>query len=241
MADVRDLSFEYAQLAVQGPLAEKVLAPHTDFDLSGIKYYHFKAIDVCNESMLVSRTGYTGEDGFEMYMEPALAVKVWKVLFDAAKRAGIEVLPCGLGARDTLRLEAGYPLYGCELGEDVTPIEAGLGRFVSFDKGDFIGRDALLRQSGEGAGKTLVGFEMAEDGIARQGCAIVRDGRAVGRVTSGTFSPSLGRPIGMGYVEAAGTGNEPGAGLSIEIRGRARRARIVKRPFYRRKQPAGTS
>ncbi len=237
---VRDASSEYTQLALQGPLAQAILQPHTEADLSEIKYYHFKSTYVCNENVLLSRTGYTGEDGFEIYLEPALTIKVWKVFFDAVRKSKFELLPCGLGARDTLRLEMGFPLYGLELDEDTTPLEAGLGRFVDLDRdgeSDFIGKAALLKQRDKGIKKTLVGFEMTDKGIARGGAKILSSsGAQVGSVTSGTFSPSLERAIGMAYVTSELS--EPGTELKIDIRGSERIARIVKRPFYTRKTNA---
>ncbi|MFZ3072590.1 MAG: glycine cleavage T C-terminal barrel domain-containing protein, partial [Thermodesulfobacteriota bacterium] len=170
--------------------------------------------------------GYTGEDGFELYLKPEHSEKVWRGLLEAGNTDGI--LPCGLGARDTLRLEMGYPLYGHELSEEITPIEAGLSKYVATSKEDFIGREPLVRQIKQGVSKNLIGFFMEDDGIPRSGYRILNDGAPVGEVTSGTFSPSMRRAIGMGYVATGYSG----AGLAIEIRGKARKVNVVTPPFY---------
>ena len=217
-------------LALQGPLAQTILQPLTAADLGSLAYYHCMEAEVAGLACLVSRTGYTGEDGFELFVSWGQAPDLWDALLSAGKDAGL--LPCGLGARDTLRLEAAMPLYGHELDEQTTPVEAGLLRFISFDKGDFIGRPALLRQKEEGPPKKLVGFKMEDRGIPREGYAIRRHGEPVGRVTSGSHSPTLNAAIGLGYIrpETAKVGDD----LEIVIRDRPARARVVRRPFYKR-------
>ncbi|MBI5599022.1 MAG: glycine cleavage system aminomethyltransferase GcvT [Deltaproteobacteria bacterium] len=231
MADVRDVSLEYAQFALQGPGAEKILKPHVASDISRIKYYHFEVTEVANELAVVSRTGYTGEDGFEIYLEPSMAIKVWKVIMFEGKKLG-GVTPCGLGARDTLRLEMGYPLYGFELNEDITPLEAGLGRFVCLGKERFIGKEALVRQAADGVEKTLVGLEMDEPGIPRPHYKVFKDNDEAGEITSGSFSPSLERAICMGYVKSSL--KAPGTAVEIEVRGKRKKAHVVRPPFYHR-------
>jgi aminomethyltransferase len=179
---------------------------------------------------LVSRTGYTGEDGFELYVAPERAVELWHALVGAGGEAGVE--PAGLGARDTLRLEAGMALYGHEIDETTTPLEAGLQWVVKLDKGDFVGRAALEAQQATGVERRLVGFEVAERGIARQGHTIWSGQREVGAVTSGTWSPTFEKALGMAYVPAELA--EPGTPLEIEVRGRRLGARVAPIPFYRR-------
>ncbi len=235
--EVVDASDEFAQLAVQGPRAHEILQPLTPQDLSEIKYYRFVHGEVAGTSGIIARTGYTGEDGFEVYVEPASASGVWRAILDAGRGQGL--LPAGLGARDTLRLEAGMCLYGNDIDETTTPLEAGLGWTVKLDKGDFIGRDVLERQAEEGVERTLVGFEMVDRGIARHGYPVVLEEGAheiVGAVTSGTQSPTLHKALGMTYlpVESA----EIGSGLYVQIRGRFARARVVELPFYSRRKKA---
>ena len=225
-ANVKNLSDDYAQLALQGPFSERILAKVSETDPSAIKRNRFATIKVCGIETLVSRTGYTGEDGFELYIKPEGSEKVWSGLLQAGKEHGI--LPCGLGARDTLRLEMGYPLYGHELSEEITPIEAGLSKYVAASKEDFIGKEPLVRQINKGVSRNLIGFFMEDDGIPRTGYRILNNETPVGEVTSGTFSPSMRRAIGMGFVVAGC----PGAGLAIEIRGKARKANAVTPPFY---------
>jgi aminomethyltransferase len=184
---------------------------------------------------MISRTGYTGEDGFEIFIPPGSADRVWQALLESGRDTG--VLPCGLGARDTLRLEAGMRLYGSDIDESTTPLEAGLEKFVGWDKGDFIGREALEEQRKGGPARRLVGFEMVDPGIARHGYPVVQNGRAAGVVTSGTQTPFLKKAIGMSYVPAALA--EPGTEIRIDIRGRAAVARVVPLPFYTRKRTSG--
>lgn len=230
-AEVRDTSSRYVQLALQGPLAEKILQPLTSLDLAAIKPFRFSRGEVSSVSCLVSRTGYTGEDGFELYCDPAEGERLWNLLLDAGSASGL--LPVGLGARDTLRLERALPLYGHELDDGTTPLEAGLEWVTKFSKGSFMGREVLLRQKQEGLRRKLVGLEMIEPGIARGEYPIFdRQGLSIGRVTSGTKSPTLGRSIALGYVAIAeaATGNL----VAVEIRGRKAAAKIVSLPFYHR-------
>jgi aminomethyltransferase len=221
-----------ALLALQGPEAQAILQPLTEIDLTSIRYYRFTAGRVDGIDCIVSRTGYTGEDGFELYCAPVDVVKLWNDLLAAGKSHGL--LPAGLGARDTLRLEAGMCLYGHELDEQTNPLEARLDWTVKLDKGDFIGRDALLAVKEHGPKRLLVGIEMVERGIARGGYAIYADGQQVGTVTSGAPSPTLHKNIGMGYVDAAHAA--VGQAVQIDIRGKRTAAQIVTLPFYKRKK-----
>ncbi|MBI2988930.1 MAG: glycine cleavage system aminomethyltransferase GcvT [Deltaproteobacteria bacterium] len=236
-ADVQDTSSRYAQLALQGPLAEKVLQRLTSLSLAGIKPFHFSFGEVSGIRCLAARTGYTGEDGFELYCEPDRSEALWNSLMHAGSDAGLQA--AGLGARDTLRLEKAFPLYGHELDDTTTPIEAGLEWVTKFSKDSFLGREALLKQKQEGAQRRLVGLELTEPGIARSDYPILKRGQPIGRVTSGTRSPTLGKSIALGYVGAqeAGVGNE----VEVEIRGRRAGARIVPLPFYRREPTGKTS
>ncbi len=230
-----NVSADYAQLALQGPLALEVLQPLTDTDLGAIKYYRFTRGQVLGADAIIARTGYTGEDGFEVYVAPGEAPRIWRAILEEGGPKG--VIPAGLGARDTLRLEAGMCLYGNDIDRTTTPLEAGLAWIVKLDKGDFIGRDVLERQAAEGVSRKLVGFEMVEPGIARHGYPVLlgRDEEeAAGQVTSGTHSPTLGKAIGMAYVPADAA--EPGREIWVSIRGRARKAVIVPLPFYSRKR-----
>lgn len=227
---VQDTSSRYVQLALQGPLSEEILQRLTSLPLGEMQPFHYLFGAVSAIHCLVSRTGYTGEDGFELYCEPAQGERLWNSLMDAGKGMGLE--PCGLGARDTLRLERALPLYGHELDETTTPIEAGLEWVVKFSKGSFLARESLLRQRQEGVRRKLVGLEMIEPGIARKDYPILKLGRVIGEVTSGTKSPTLGRAIALGYVETeeASVDNT----VEVEIRGRRAQARITSLPFYRR-------
>jgi len=229
-AEARNLSSEYSQLALQGPQAAAILARVTDADLSALRYYWFCRAQCCGIEGLLARTGYTGEDGFEFYFPPGESERAWHGLLAAGQPEGL--IPAGLGARNTLRLEAAYPLYGQDLDEETTLLEANLGWICKLDKGEFIGREALLKQHREGLRKKLVGFEMTERGIAREGYAVWIEGRSVGRVTSGSHAPFLKKNIGLAHVppECAEVGRE----LQIEIRGRLAAARVVPLPFYTR-------
>jgi aminomethyltransferase len=233
--EVLDRSDDYAQIALQGPLALEVLQPLAGEDLGGLKYYRFCHSTVAGQPALIARTGYTGEDGFEVYVRPAAATAVWRAILAEGAPAG--VLPAGLGARDTLRFEAGMCLYGNDIDATTTPLEAGLGWIVKLDKGDFIGRDVLERQAEEGVERRLVGLEITDRGIARHGYPVVLEegaGEAVGVVTSGTQSPTLGKALAMAYLppDVAVVGRE----VFVQIRQRAARARVIDLPFYSRKK-----
>jgi glycine cleavage system T protein (aminomethyltransferase) len=219
-----------AQIALQGPRATAILGTLTALALADIPPFAFRSGDVAGCQALVAHTGYTGEDGWELYCDAHEAAPLWAALLEAGAPFGLT--PAGLGARDTLRLERALPLYGHELTEETTPLEAGLGWVVRFRKGVFIGRDALLQQREAGVTRRLVGLVLTEPGIARQGYAIVHEGQIVGAVTSGTKSPTLGKAIGLGYV--ASTLGAVGTQLGIDIRGRVIGARVVQLPFYKR-------
>ena len=230
---LENASSEYCQIALQGPDAVTILKKLTDLPLDDIKYYHFTQGKVDSIDSIVSRTGYTGEDGFEIYAAPEHAEKLWNKFLDAGNFGAADgVLPCGLAARNTLRLEAGMALYGHEIDENTTLLEANLGWICKLDKGDFIGREALARQKAEGVKRRLVGFEVTDRGIARDDHAIVIDEKSVGKVTSGSPAPFLKKNIGLGYVpvEFASAGQE----LRIDVRGRLVGAQVVKTPFYKR-------
>jgi aminomethyltransferase len=225
-----DTSARYALIAIQGPQARATLQPLTGVDLSAIKYYWFTTGEVAGAMATISRTGYTGEDGFEVFVAPQLADRVWRAILEAGRP--YDVVPAGLGARDTLRLEAAMRLYGNDIDETTSVLEADLGWIIGWNKPDFLGRAALLQQKTHGVSRRLVGFEMLDRGIARHGHAVLVEGRAAGHVTSGTQTPFLKKAIGMAYVpvEAA----EPGRQIEIEIRDRRLRAAVVALPFYKR-------
>jgi aminomethyltransferase len=207
-----------------------VLQPLTGVELHDVGYYWFANGEVANARATISRTGYTGEDGFEVFVPPNMADRVWQALLESGRTA--DVIPCGLGARDTLRLEAAMRLYGNDIDETTSVIEAGLGWTIGWGKDDFIGRARLLEQKESGTARNLVGFEMVDRAIARHGYPIVSAGQRVGVVTSGTQTPFLKKAIGMAYVPAgmAATGSE----CDIDVRGRIARARVVPLPFYKR-------
>ncbi|MCG6963888.1 MAG: glycine cleavage system aminomethyltransferase GcvT [Acidobacteria bacterium] len=233
--EVINRSDETAQIAVQGPVALEVVQAMTETDLSQIRYYRFTWGDVLGRAAIIARTGYTGEDGFELYLAPEDAPPVWRALLEEGGPKGL--IPAGLGARDTLRLEAGMCLYGNDIDGTTTPIEAGLEWIVKVEKGDFIGRDVIERQLQEGTERRLVGFEMVDRGIGRHGYPVLAAENAadeVGEVTSGTHSPTLGKAVGMAYVPAELSA--PGTEIWISIRGSGRRARVVELPFYSRKK-----
>ena len=226
-----DRSDETALLAVQGPKAVDVVRGHLPGRALELGYYRFMIGSIFGAEGVISRTGYTGEDGFELYFHPRDAAAVWNGLIEAGRASGLE--PVGLGARDTLRLEMGYMLYGNDITDDTTPLEAGLGWTVKLKKAsDFLGREVLARQKAEGLKRKLVGFTLEGRRVPRHDMEIEREGRVVGKVTSGTFSPSLEKPIGMGYVESACAG----IGTPLEIRAGETRlpARVVARPFHTR-------
>ena len=232
-AAVTDATADYALIAVQGPAAAGILAPLAGgLDLSGVRYYAGTFGEVAGRKAWVARTGYTGEDGFEVFCRPQDAARVWDALAAGGAKAGL--VPAGLAARDTLRLEAGMPLYGNELGPDVTPFEAGLGRVVKFDKpGEFVGREALAARASSGPLRQLVGLTIQSRRIARHGYPVLADGQPAGAVTSGAPSPTLGVPIAMAYLEP-----QVGADrvMAVGIRGEAVPAQLTDLPFYRRRQ-----
>jgi len=224
--EVRNVSADYAQLAIQGPQAEAILQTMTDAELGGIKYYAFVNGSVDGAPAIISRTGYTGEDGFEVYVAPEHGERIMRKMVDGG------AVPAGLGARDTLRLEAKMALYGNDIDHTTTPIEADLGWIVKLDKGEFAGSDILAREKAEGPRRKLVGFEMIDRGIARHGYPVVEGGEEIGVVTSGTHSPTLKKAIGLAYLplDKSAQGTE----FSVLIRGKETRARVVPTPFYKR-------
>jgi glycine cleavage system T protein (aminomethyltransferase) len=231
--ELRNASAEFCQIALQGPAALSMLQKLTPTPLEEIKYYHFREGQVDGVDSIISRTGYTGEDGFEVYAAPDKAEQLWNKMLDAGDFGSDDgVLPCGLAARNTLRLEAGMCLYGHEIDETTTPLEANLGWITKLSKGEFIGREALARQKEEGLTRKLVGFEMNDRGIARDGQDVLIDGQRVGRVTSGSPAPFLKKNIGMGYVPVESA--REGQAIEIDVRGKMVGAQIVPLPFYKR-------
>ena len=226
--ELEDASDDTALLALQGPSAREILRPLADIDVDDVKYYRFLEGSVAGVSGVISGTGYTGEDGFELYVPAAGAVGLWRALLDAGRGAGL--VPAGLGARDSLRLEVGYALYGNDLDEEHTTLESGLGWVTKLDKGDFVGRDALAAQKEAGVERRLVGLRLTGKGFPRPGYDIRNGDDVVGVVTSGTVSPTLGYGIALGYVptELAAVGTE----LQIDARGRPVDAVVQRPPFY---------
>ncbi len=222
-------SARYALVAVQGPAAREILQPLTGVDLASMKYYWFATGEVAGIRATISRTGYTGEDGYEIFVAPGYAERLWDALLLAGKSADIR--PAGLGARDTLRLEAAMRLFGNDIDETTSVLEADLEWILSWTKGDFIGRAALERQKAAGRPRRLVGFEMVDRAIARHGYPVLIDGQVAGVVTSGTQTPFLKKAIGMAYVPTA---TAPDAEFEIDIRNRRAKARVVPLPFYKR-------
>jgi aminomethyltransferase len=215
-------------IAVQGPRAVELAGGLTEADAGALAYYQAAATRCLGQPCVVSRTGYTGEDGLEIMIGAAHGLALWEELV----RRGAK--PCGLGARDTLRLEAAMPLYGHELGEDIDPFQAGLGWAVKLDKGDFLGREALVKRKDDATLRRRVGLELAGKRIAREGSALLREGREVGRVCSGTFGPTLQKTVAMAYVDPPCTA--AGTALQVDVRGKAEKATVVPLPFYRRKK-----
>lgn len=231
--ELKNVSADFCQIAIQGPRALSILQTMTAVPLSEIKYYHFREGEVDGVAAIVSRTGYTGEDGFEVYAAADKAEQIWDKLLAAGNFGADDgVLPCGLAARNTLRLEAGMCLYGHEIDETTTLLEANLGWICKLNKGDFIGRERLAKQKEEGIKRKLVGFEVTDRGIARDAQDVLIDGKHVGQVTSGSPAPFLKKNIGMAYVPVE-FANEGGT-LEIDVRGRVVSARIVLLPFYKR-------
>jgi aminomethyltransferase len=220
----------YAQIAIQGPKARATLQKLTPVDLGGIKYYWFTDGEVSGTPARIAHTGYTGEDGFEIYVPPADAVRMWHLVMDAGAEFGIK--PCGLGARNTLRLEAKMALYGHEIDASISPLEADLGWIVKLDKGEFVGRDALLKQKESGIRRKLIGFEMRGRGIGRDGYEVFLNGAAAGWVTSGGPAPTLNKNIGLCYLPAEQS--VPGTSIQIMIRNQPVDAVTVETPFYKR-------
>ncbi len=225
-----DSSSRYALLAVQGPAALDILQPLTGVELAGLKYYWFAHGEVANVRGTISRTGYTGEDGFEVFVPPQSADRVWQAILESGKAAGI--MPCGLGARDTLRLEASMRLHGNDIDETTTALEADLGWIVGWKKDDFLGAATLREQKAAGVTRKIVGFEMLDRGIARQGYDVYVGDTKAGIVTSGTQTPFLKKAIGMAYLPIAHTA--PDTEFDVDIRGRRTRARVIPMPFYKR-------
>jgi aminomethyltransferase len=229
-AIVENAGGRYAQIAIQGPKARATLQKLTPVDLSGIRYYWFTDGEVSATRARIAHTGYTGEDGFEIYVPPADAARMWQLVMDAGAEFGIK--PCGLGARNTLRLEAGMALYGHEIDASISPLEAGLDWIVKLDKGEFVGRDALLKQKASGIRRKLIGFEMRGRGIGRDGYEVRLNGAPAGWVTSGGPAPSLNKNIGMCYLPTEQS--VPGTSVQIMIRNQPVDAVTVETPFYRR-------
>jgi aminomethyltransferase len=224
-----DSSSRYALIAIQGPAARETLQPLTAIELGAIRYYWFAHGEVAGVRCTVSRTGYTGEDGYELFVPPAQAPRVWDAILNEGR--ALDVKPAGLGARDTLRLEAAMRLYGNDIDDTTTPLEADLEWIVSWTKGDFIGREALAAQKAAGVHRRLAGFEMLDRAIARHGYPVIVGDSPAGVVTSGTQTPFLKKAIGMAYVPAS---LAPGAEIEIDVRNRRARARLVPLPFYKR-------
>ena len=224
--EVTDRTAATAMIAVQGPRAVELCDGLTEADAGKLAYYHGTPTRCMGQQCVVSRTGYTGEDGFEFMIGAGHGVALWEELVRRGAR------PCGLGARDTLRLEAAMPLYGHEITEEIDPLQAGLGWAVKLNKGEFIGRDALMKQKDDKTRPVRVGLELEGRRIAREGAAVLAGGRPVGRVTSGTFGPTLQKAVAMAYVEPAHAA--AGTALAVDVRGKAEAARVVPLPFYRR-------
>lgn len=229
---VTDVSEDYAQFAIQGPRAQTILQGLTTTDLNQLKFFHFiPELRVAGIPALVSRTGYTGEDGFELYLQPAQAPALWQALLTEGESSGL--VPVGLGARDTLRFEAALPLYGQELSAKITPLEAGLGLFVKLAKEDFIGREALNKQKEAGVPRKLVGFEMIDRGVPRGGYQVLANGAPAGVVTTGGFSPSLKKNIGLAFIESGHA--QEGQIIEIVVRQKNLKAKIISKPFYQKR------
>jgi len=227
---LEDVSSDYGLIALQGPKAEAILSGLTGTDLTAIRYYAFEQGEVNGRSAIISRTGYTGEDGFELYLAPEDTPAIWDRLMEVGGPKGL--IPAGLGARDTLRMEAAMALYGHEIDDSITPLEAGLQWVVKFEAADFIGRQALVEMNDAGPTRKLVGFNVEGRGIARQGHKVIAGDEEVGFVTSGTFSPTLEKALGMAYVPVSMAAT--GTAVSLDIRGKFVPAVIVDLPFYQR-------
>jgi aminomethyltransferase len=229
--EIIDESDATAQIAVQGPKAQEILQPMTNLPLEPIRYYWFREGEIDGVQALVARTGYTGEDGFELYLPAQSAEAIWNRLMELGQ--GVGVRPAGLAARNTLRLEMKMPLYGNDIDDTTTPWEAGLGWIVKLSKADFVGKNVLERQKQDGIKRKLAGFELIDRGIARDHFPVWIDDRPAGHVTSGSYSPSLEKSIGLAYLPV--DHQAPGSRLSVEVRGKRLAAQVVETPFYRRK------
>jgi aminomethyltransferase len=229
-ARVENAGPRYSQLAIQGPRALAILQPLSSIELSPIRYYHFAFGKIDGVDCLIARTGYTGEDGFEIYFDPAHSEKLWNKIIDAGSSAGL--IPCGLGARNTLRMESGMALYGHEIDETTTPLEAGLGWICKLGKGPFLGSEVIAAQKQAGVKRKLAGFEMLDKRIGRDGYPVLIGGAQAGLVTSGGPAPHLKKNIGMAYVPTESA--TPGVAIDISIRGQSVPARITPLPFYKR-------
>jgi len=229
-AKLLNLTYDMSQLALQGPQAGEVIRRVSDIDRKAINSWQFVEDKIAGFDALIAKTGYTGDIGYEVYLGAGSAKAVWESWIKVGEEFGIK--PCGLGARDTLRLEAGNLLYGNDIDETTTPLDAGLEKMIIFDKGEFMGRSALFRQKEAGVKKKLVGFELLQKGVPRHGYKIFSDGKEIGVVTSGNLSPFLNKGIGMGYVQS--TYAEIGTEIMIEIRRKTAPAIVVERPFYKK-------
>lgn len=228
--EITNISEDLAQLAVQGPQAEAIMQSMTEDDLAKLKFFYFRELSVGGKDVLISRTGYTGEDGFEIYLRPEDVVELWQLILNQGRDWGIK--PIGLGARDTLRFEATLPLYGQEISPEITPLEAGLGFFVKLDRDDFIGKAALVQQKAAGLPRKSVAFEMIEPGVPRTNYPVAKAGEVIGFVTTGSYSPTLDKNIGLALIKT----DFSALGTELEIvRGRrSLKAKIVAKPFYKK-------
>lgn len=229
--ELSNISSEVSEIAIQGPNAEKILQKLTEFDLKEIKFFHLnREVNIAGVKCLVSRTGYTGEDGFEIYTNNEEIKIIWDKLLEAGKDDGLK--PAGLGARDTLRFEASLPLYGQEISQDISPLEAGLSFFVKLDTDDFIGKEALVKQKEEGLKRVLRGFEMIDRGIAREGFEVFAEEKKIGFVTTGYYSPTLKKNIGLALIDSkyADMGRE----IEVVIRNKHKKAKIINKRFYKK-------
>ncbi|MDR0310351.1 MAG: glycine cleavage system aminomethyltransferase GcvT [Acidobacteriota bacterium] len=234
--EVINCSSDYVQIAIQGPFAQTILKKLAKFDLDQIKFFSFDYVELCGEKVILSRTGYTGEDGFEVLCSPSRAEEIWSSLLEAGKNEGIK--PVGLGARDTLRFESALPLYGHELGYDISPIEAGLKFFVKLNKDDYLGKSILKNQVERGTERLLAGIEIIERGIPRDGYRIEKGGEDVGYITSGAYSPTFKKGLAMALLKTDIV--QPGNELDVVIRDKKVKAKIVKLPFYNKKTKVNT-
>ena len=230
--EIENISDSVGEVAIQGPMAEKVLQKLTDYDLSQIKFFHLKRdVEIAGVNCMVSRTGYTGEDGFEVYSDNEGIVKVWNAILEAGQDEGIK--PTGLGCRDTLRFEASLPLYGHEMDDEITPLEAGFKYFVKLDKeSDFIGKDALNKMWSEGLERKLAGIELIERGIAREGYEVYKDGEKIGHIATGYKSPTLGKVIGNALIKTEFT--ELGTEVDVKIRNKFAKAKVISKKFLKK-------